>query len=98
LYIHIFNYRRDWRKDDIGRVRVKERREEKHSQKWQEEPGTGGHACYPSYSGGRDKEDHGWRPAQTNSSQDPSLENTQHKKGLVEWSRGKSTCLASVRP
>jgi hypothetical protein len=24
------------------------------------------HACNPSYSGGRDQEDHGWKPAQAN--------------------------------
>jgi hypothetical protein len=29
------------------------------------------HACNPSYSGGRDQEDHGLKPAQANSSQDP---------------------------
>jgi hypothetical protein len=28
-------------------------------------------ACNPSYSGGRDPEDHGWRPAQTNSETPP---------------------------
>jgi hypothetical protein len=26
------------------------------------------HACNPSYSGGRDQEDHGWKPAPANSS------------------------------
>jgi hypothetical protein len=31
------------------------------------------HACDPSYSGGRDQEDHGLKPAQGNSSQDPIL-------------------------
>jgi hypothetical protein len=30
------------------------------------------HACNPSYSGDRDQEDHGSKPA-------------YHKKGLVEW-------------
>jgi hypothetical protein len=29
------------------------------------------HACNPSYSGGRDQEDHGWKPTQANSSRDP---------------------------
>jgi hypothetical protein len=29
------------------------------------------HACNPSYSGGRDQENHGSKPAQGNSSQDP---------------------------
>jgi hypothetical protein len=29
------------------------------------------HACKPSYSGGRDQEDHNLKPAPTNSSQDP---------------------------
>jgi hypothetical protein len=43
------------------------------------------HACNPSYSGGRDQEDHGLKPAQANSSARPYLEKTFHKKGLVEW-------------
>jgi hypothetical protein len=29
------------------------------------------HACNPSYSGGRDQEDHGSKPAWANGSQDP---------------------------
>jgi hypothetical protein len=43
-------------------------------------------ACNPSYSGDRDQEDHGSKPAQANSSRDPNskIPNTQ-KKGLVEW-------------
>jgi hypothetical protein len=28
------------------------------------------HACHPSYSGGRDQEDHSWRPVKANSLQD----------------------------
>jgi hypothetical protein len=32
------------------------------------------------------------------SSQDPILKNTQHKKGLADWLKWQSTCLASVRP
>jgi hypothetical protein len=32
------------------------------------------HACTPSYSGGKDQEDYGLKPAQINSSQDPNLE------------------------
>jgi hypothetical protein len=31
------------------------------------------HTCNPSYSGDRDQEDHGLKPAQENSSQDPIL-------------------------
>jgi hypothetical protein len=38
-------------------------------------------ACNPSYSGGRDEEDHGSKPAQGR----PYLEKTQYKTGLVEW-------------
>jgi hypothetical protein len=33
------------------------------------------HAYNPSYSGGRDQEDHGSKPAQANSAQDPILKN-----------------------
>jgi hypothetical protein len=43
------------------------------------------HACNPRYSGGRDREDCGLKPAQANSSVRPYHENTLHKKGLVEW-------------
>jgi hypothetical protein len=46
--------------------------------------GAGGHACNPSYSGGRDQEDHSLKLAQANSSKDPILKTTHHKKGLVE--------------
>jgi hypothetical protein len=42
------------------------------------------HTCNPSYSGGRDKVDHGSKPAWGNSSQDPILKKP-NKKGLVEW-------------
>jgi hypothetical protein len=43
------------------------------------------HACNPSYSGGRDQEDHGSKPAQTNSSQDPILKKLITKIGLMKW-------------
>jgi hypothetical protein len=48
------------------------------------------HACNPSYSGGRDQEDHGLKPVQANSSQDPILKNTITKIGLVEWLKAKA--------
>jgi hypothetical protein len=48
------------------------------------------HTCNPSYSGGRDQEDHGSKPAWTNSSRDPSLKKPYHKKGLVEWLKVKT--------
>jgi hypothetical protein len=43
------------------------------------------HACNPSYSGNRDHEDCGLRPAEANSSQDPisKILNT-HKRRLTE--------------
>jgi hypothetical protein len=40
--------------------------------------------CNPSYSGGRDQEDHGSKAAQANSSQDPILKNPSQKQG--RWS------------
>jgi hypothetical protein len=43
------------------------------------------HACNPSYSGGRDQEECSSKPAQASTSRDPNLENTQIKKGLIEW-------------
>jgi hypothetical protein len=42
------------------------------------------HAYNPSYSGGRDQEDHGSKPAQTNISQDSiSIIATQKRAGAV---------------
>jgi hypothetical protein len=43
------------------------------------------HTCNPSYSGGRDQEDHSLKPAWVNSFYDPISKNTQHKKGLVTY-------------
>jgi hypothetical protein len=39
------------------------------------------HAYNPSYSGGRDQEDHSLKPAQANSSQDPISKKPNTKKG-----------------
>jgi hypothetical protein len=44
------------------------------------------HACNPSYSGGRDQEDHGLKPAWANSSRDSILKKQNiTKKEKVEW-------------
>jgi hypothetical protein len=43
------------------------------------------HACNPSYSGGRDQEDRGLKPARANRSVRPYLEKPFTKIGLVEW-------------
>jgi hypothetical protein len=48
------------------------------------------HTCNPNYSGGRDQEDPGSKPAQANKLQDPISNKTKQKnpsqrKGLVEW-------------
>jgi hypothetical protein len=43
------------------------------------------HTCNPSYSGGRDQEYQGLRPARATSSQEPISERNHYKKGLVEW-------------
>jgi hypothetical protein len=37
------------------------------------------HACNPSYSGGRDQEDQGLKPAWANSLKDPILKNPSEK-------------------
>jgi hypothetical protein len=42
------------------------------------------HICNPGYSGGRDHEDCGLKPVQTNSSRDPILKIPNIKKGW--WS------------
>jgi hypothetical protein len=41
------------------------------------------HACNPSYSGGRDQEDHSAKPAQGNNLRDPILNPTQKRAGGV---------------
>jgi hypothetical protein len=38
------------------------------------------HACNPSYSGGKDQEDRGTKPARENSLRDPILKNPSEKK------------------
>jgi hypothetical protein len=43
------------------------------------------HTCNPSYSGGRDQENPGSKPAQANSSRDPILKIPNIKKALIEW-------------
>jgi hypothetical protein len=55
-------------------------------------PGVVAHAYNPSYSGGRDQEDHSWKPAGANSSRDPISKkaithtHTQtHTLKRVEW-------------
>jgi hypothetical protein len=48
------------------------------------------HVCNPSYSGGRDQEDHGSKPAQAHSSVRPYLEKPFTKIGLVEWLKVKA--------
>jgi hypothetical protein len=48
------------------------------------------HVCNPSYSAGRDQEDHDSMPAQGNCSQDPILEKNITKIGLMEWLKVKA--------
>jgi hypothetical protein len=43
-------------------------------------PAPVAHACNSIYSGGRDQEDHGLKPAWANSSKDPALENPLQKR------------------
>jgi hypothetical protein len=49
-------------------------------------PGTLAHTCNPSYSGSRDQEDHGLKPARANSSQDPisKIPNTKRAGGVAQ--------------
>jgi hypothetical protein len=48
------------------------------------------HAYNSSFTGGRDQEDRSSKPAQGNSSGDPILKKTLHKKGLVEWLKAQA--------
>jgi hypothetical protein len=55
-------------------------------------------AYNPSYSGGRDQEDQGSKPALANSTQDPILKKIHHKKMLSEYLKWKSAFLVNMRP
>jgi hypothetical protein len=48
------------------------------------------HACNPNYSGGRDQEYQGSKPARANSSARLYLEKPFTKIGLVEWLKVKA--------
>jgi hypothetical protein len=48
------------------------------------------HVCNPSYSGGRDQEDQGSKPALVNRLLRPYLEKHFTKIGLVEWLKVKA--------
>jgi hypothetical protein len=60
------------------------------SQKLISQWGTMAHAYNPSYSGGRDQEDHVSKPAWANSSWHSILEKSITRKGLVEWLKVKA--------
>jgi hypothetical protein len=49
--------------------------------------GAGGSSCNPTYSGGKDQEDHGSKPALANSSRDTILKKPITEKG---WWSGSS--------
>jgi hypothetical protein len=51
----------------------------KSNMDWSQVPAA--HVCNPSYSGGRDQEDRGLKPAQANNSRDPILNNPSQQKG-----------------
>jgi hypothetical protein len=63
---------------------------------WRQAPLAHNHN--PNYSGDRDQEDGGSKPAWANSSCEPASKNNQHKKVLAEWLKKYSTHLASFRP
>jgi hypothetical protein len=54
------------------------------------------HACNPSYSRGRDQEDHGSKPAWANSFQDPILKKPITQKGWWSGSRCRPWVQAPV--
>jgi hypothetical protein len=54
------------------------------------------HTYNPSYSGGRDQEDHGLKPGQGNSSQDPISKMPIMIKGLMEWLKVKALSSSPV--
>jgi hypothetical protein len=54
------------------------------------------HACNPNYSKDSCQEDPVWNQPQQFSR--PYLKKNHHKKGLVEWLKWQSACLASMSP
>jgi hypothetical protein len=46
------------------------------------------HACNSSYSGSRNEDDHGSKPARANSPQNP-ISKKPNQKGLMEWLKGR---------
>jgi hypothetical protein len=56
------------------------------------------HICNPSYSGGRDQEDHGSKPAWAHSPQDPILKEPITKKGWWSGSRCRPWVQTPVPP
>jgi hypothetical protein len=48
------------------------------------------HTCNPSYSGGRDQEDHSWKPVEANSSGDSLSKIPNTKQGWRSGSSGKN--------
>jgi hypothetical protein len=48
------------------------------------------HTCNPSYSGGRDQDDGGSKPAWANGCVRPYLKKPSTKIGLVEWLKVKA--------
>jgi hypothetical protein len=55
------------------------------------------YAYNPSNLGSRDQEDHSSKSAQENNSRDPISKIPNTKKGLVEWLKWYSACLANMR-
>jgi hypothetical protein len=49
------------------------------------------HTCNPSYSGGRDQENHGSTPDREDSSRDPTLKTKQNKKNPSQKRDGRVT-------
>jgi hypothetical protein len=54
------------------------------------------HDCNPSYSGGRDQEDLGSKPVQTNSSARLYLKKSFTKIGLAKWLKVKALSSAPL--
>jgi hypothetical protein len=55
------------------------------------------HICNPSYSGGRDQEDRGWKPAQVNSFQAPILKKNPSQKRAGGVTQGSNPSTATKK-
>jgi hypothetical protein len=76
----------------LNAINPTERMEQERQSSWVQVA----HSCNPSYSGGRDQQDHGWKPAWANSSWDLISKRPFTKKGWWSGARCRPWVQTSV--